>query len=72
MKEAVCAPTLEWGVKAQRLCAGAAKCVMRVDERRPRPTYRNWGTISDSTPSALTPAGEMPISLLYTLSLDVA
>lgn len=30
----------------------------------------NWGTISDSTPSALTPRGEMLISL-HTLSLDV-
>lgn len=59
------------GVKAPRLCAGASKCVTQVDERRPRPTYSNWGTISDSTAGALTPRGEMPISLLHTLSLDV-
>lgn len=39
-----------------------------VDERRPRPTSHNWATI-DSTAGALTPRGEMLISL-HTLSLD--
>lgn len=67
----VALPTPAWGVKAPRSCAGAAKCVTRVDERWPRPTSDNWATISDSTAGALTPRGEMPIFLLYTLSLDV-
>lgn len=66
-------PPQSVGRESSAVVRGRSKCVTRVDDPRPRPTYGNWATISDSTAGTLTrPVKCSSLSFTLFLSMSLA